>query len=83
MIFFAQKDAIRASFSRGEALGQQAKCLLLYRFEDNWARPIADIRTELGLVLQKNDSPLEITSELVDPALGNLAKGQAQRALTT
>ena len=33
----------------GKTLGKQAKCLLTYRFEDNWARPIDDVRAELGL----------------------------------
>ncbi len=40
------------NFRRGKALGKQAKCLIAYRFEENWARPIADIRFELGLVLE-------------------------------
>ncbi|WP_319421027.1 Coq4 family protein [Pleurocapsa sp. FMAR1] len=35
----------------GQALGKQAECLLTYRFEDNWARPIDNVRAELGLVL--------------------------------
>ena len=36
----------------GKELGKQAECLLIYRFEDNWARPIDDIRAELGLTLK-------------------------------
>ena len=35
----------------GKALGKQAECLLVYCFEDNWARPIDDVRAGLGLVL--------------------------------
>lgn len=35
----------------GRALGRQADCLLTYRFEDNWACPIDDVKTELGLIL--------------------------------
>ena len=34
----------------GKALGKQAKCLLAYRFEENWARPIDDVRAELRLI---------------------------------
>ena len=33
----------------GKALGKQAECLLAYRFEENWARPIDDVRAELRL----------------------------------
>ena len=40
----------------GKELGKQAKCLLTYHFEDNWARPIRDIRAELGLL--PNDEQL-------------------------
>ena len=36
----------------GKALGKQAECLIIYSFEDNWSRPIDDIRAELGLVLK-------------------------------
>ncbi|MEM8781040.1 MAG: Coq4 family protein [Cyanobacteria bacterium P01_G01_bin.49] len=46
-----QTQAILASARRGKEFGQQASCLLVYRFEENWERPIADIRAELGLVL--------------------------------
>ncbi|MBE9048790.1 hypothetical protein IQ255_31205 [Pleurocapsales cyanobacterium LEGE 10410] len=34
----------------GKVLGKQAECLLIYRFEDNWARPIDDVRAELKLL---------------------------------
>ena len=34
----------------GKALGKQAECLLVYPFEKNWARPINDVRAELGLL---------------------------------
>ena len=33
-------------------MGEQAQCLLVYRFEENWSRPIEEIRTELGLLLK-------------------------------
>ncbi|MBE9126631.1 MULTISPECIES: Coq4 family protein [unclassified Coleofasciculus] len=57
MIKPMQAKAIFASASRGKELGEQASCLLAYRFEENWARAIADIRSELGLVLK--DEQLE------------------------
>ena len=34
----------------GKALGKQAECLLAYRFEEDWARPIDDVRAELRLI---------------------------------
>ena len=52
LILRSQAQQIRANLDRGKALGEQAKCLLVYRFEDNWSRPIEDIRAELGLVLK-------------------------------
>ncbi|MBE9093020.1 Coq4 family protein [Tychonema sp. LEGE 07203] len=52
-----QAQAIFASARRGKELGEQATCLLTYRFEENWTRPIADIRAELGLILK--DEQLE------------------------
>jgi ubiquinone biosynthesis protein Coq4 len=38
----------------GKVLGKQADCLLNYRFEENWARPINDVRAELGLFLSND-----------------------------
>lgn len=52
LIFINQTKHMRANVRRGKALGKQAKCLLVYRFEENWARPISDIRSELGLILE-------------------------------
>ena len=52
LIFRSQAKQIRANLKRGKALGEQAQCLLAYRFEENWSRPIEDIRAELGLVLK-------------------------------
>lgn len=52
LIFINQAKQMRANIRKGKALGKKARCLLTYRFEDNWARPIADIRNELGLVLE-------------------------------
>ncbi|MGB7413010.1 MAG: Coq4 family protein [Thermosynechococcaceae cyanobacterium] len=73
LIFWGQRKAILANFSQGEWMGQQAECLLLYRFEDNWARPIADIRAELGLVLKE--------SVLTNKAVGHTPESQAQQTL--
>lgn len=47
----------RSFFRLGKVLGQQAQCLLTYRFEDNWERPIADVRSQLGLVLTTQQPP--------------------------
>lgn len=52
LIFINQAKQMRGNIRKGKALGKKAKCLLTYRFEDNWARPIADIRSELGLILE-------------------------------
>ncbi|MEO1592135.1 MAG: Coq4 family protein [Cyanobacteria bacterium J06632_22] len=38
---------IFANKRRGYRLGQQADCLLAYRFEENWAQPLDDIRCQL------------------------------------
>ncbi|NJR67442.1 MAG: hypothetical protein HC771_01355 [Synechococcales cyanobacterium CRU_2_2] len=51
LIFPAQAQQIRANMGLGAAIGQQAACVLAYPFEQNWARPIAEVRAELGLVL--------------------------------
>jgi len=40
-----------ADYRRGWALGKQAENILTYRFEDNWDKPIDEVRAELGLVL--------------------------------
>ncbi|MDJ0704512.1 MAG: Coq4 family protein [Leptolyngbyaceae cyanobacterium MO_188.B28] len=44
-----QRQAIAANLKLGAALGQQAKFLLGYRFEDHWSHPLTDIKAELGL----------------------------------
>ncbi|MEO0456614.1 MAG: Coq4 family protein [Cyanobacteria bacterium P01_A01_bin.114] len=49
LIFSTEADQMRANIRKGETLGQRASCLLAYPFEQNWSRPIAAIRTELGL----------------------------------
>ena len=43
-----------ANFRRGRSLGKQAKCLLTYRFADNWAKPVSEIRSEMGLSENSN-----------------------------
>ena len=55
LIFRSQAKQIRANFSRGKAIGEQAQCLLSYPFELNWSRPIEEIRVELRLVLKDAD----------------------------
>ena len=45
-----QIKKIWTSDRRGKQLGKQAKCLLTFPFEENWKRPIEDLRLELGLV---------------------------------
>ena len=52
LIFRSQAEQIRTNLSRGKVIGEQAECLLVYPFEENWSRPIEEIRTELGLVLK-------------------------------
>ncbi|NJN12403.1 MAG: hypothetical protein HC836_19475 [Richelia sp. RM2_1_2] len=54
-----QIKKIIANIRRGKTLGKQAKCLLAYRFEDNWVRQISDIRSELGLVLEDDLDAVE------------------------
>lgn len=56
VILFRQGKQIRENFSRGEALGKQAKLLLAYDFERNWAKPIDEIRREQGLTLPFADA---------------------------
>lgn len=59
---------------RGKALGKQAECLLIYRFEKNWVRPIADIRDELGLVLEDDELNTEVGSAIkVGQSQGTIA----------
>ncbi|MGF1603603.1 MAG: hypothetical protein ACFCU8_16585 [Thermosynechococcaceae cyanobacterium] len=43
---------------------------MAYPFEENWARPIANIRAELGLI--STDNPLE--GQATDAISHNLAK---------
>lgn len=52
LFFINQSQQMRANVRKGKALGKKARCLLTYRFENNWARAIADIRNELGLILE-------------------------------
>ena len=54
-----QIKKIFANRNRGKVLGKQAQCLLVYPFEDNWSRPIDDIRAELGLILEDEQSDTE------------------------
>ncbi|EAW35486.1 Transposase, IS605 OrfB [Lyngbya sp. PCC 8106] len=45
-----QIPQIFTNLRRGRELGKQAKILLNYRFEENWERPLTEIKAELGLV---------------------------------
>ncbi len=58
-----QINKILADNRRGKVLGKQAKCLLAYRFEENWARQISDIRSELGLVLGNEQLEEEVRNQ--------------------
>ena len=71
LIFRSQAKQIRANFSRGKAVGEQAQCLLAYPFEANWSRPIDDLRTELGLVLK--DKQLNQRRNATDNKLPEIA----------
>ncbi len=44
-----QRSQITAARTLGTHLGQQAKMLLAFPFEDHWAMPIADLRIRLAL----------------------------------
>ena len=63
-----------SDFCRGRALGKQANCLLTYRFEENWARPIDEVRAELGLSLGRGSG-----REVDHPSV----EGQTQSAIAT
>ncbi len=45
----SQTKVIFANAHRGKLLGKQAQFLLNYHFEDNWQRPIDEVRKELGI----------------------------------
>ena len=44
-----QVSKIFENIRKGRELGKQAKFLLNYRFEENWQRPLSEIKAELGL----------------------------------
>ena len=71
LIFRSQAKQIRTNLNRGKAIGEQAECLLIYPFEDNWSRPIEEIRSELGLVL--NNEQLNTKANAVDNKLPEIA----------
>jgi len=64
LLFWSQRHQMRANLYRGKALGKQAGCLLTYEFEKDWARPIANIRAELGLVLANEQLEKEASSAI-------------------
>ena len=45
-----QIPQIFRNLRRGRELGKQANFLLNYRFEENWERPLAEIKAELGII---------------------------------
>ncbi|MEL6929821.1 MAG: Coq4 family protein [Cyanobacteria bacterium J06600_6] len=46
-----QIKAILTNLERGKLMGQQARFLLNYRFEDCWSQPLDSLRQELGIRL--------------------------------
>ena len=66
LIFRDRAKQIKANFSRGKAIGEQAQCLLAYPFEANWSQSIEDIRTELGLVLDSQQFDTETNNTTSD-----------------
>lgn len=43
------KEEIDATVEMGRRMGREADFVLAYRFEDNWEKPIEEVRKELGL----------------------------------
>lgn len=62
LIFWRQRQRMRANIRRGKALGAQADCLLAYPFEQNWGRPIAAVRADLRLALADDLSKPQATA---------------------
>lgn len=56
-----------ANFRRGRSLGKQANCLLTYRFAENWAKPVSEIRAEMGLIEKSNPVTREVGNALAQP----------------
>jgi ubiquinone biosynthesis protein Coq4 len=42
-------EPLLTALARGFALGLQSPCVIAYRLEDGWDRPLADWQRELGL----------------------------------
>ena len=42
-------EPLLTALARGFVLGLQAPCVIAYRLEDGWDRPLADWQRELGL----------------------------------
>ncbi|MGB3694959.1 MAG: Coq4 family protein [Spirulinaceae cyanobacterium] len=66
LIFLSQAEQIRTNLRRGKAIGEQAQCLLAYRFEENWERSIADIRSELGLAFADEQIERELNTAITN-----------------
>ena len=56
-----------ANFRRGRSLGKQAKCLLTYRFAENWTKPVSEIRAETGLIEKFDSVTQEVGDVLAQP----------------
>lgn len=78
LLFWGQRRQIKANLQMGKALGEQAQCLLSCRIEDRWAQPLADVRSELGLILDESD-----VAARCDRKAANTRHEQTQRALLT
>lgn len=72
LIFRSQAEQIRTNLGRGKAIGEQAECLLVYPFEDNWSRPIEDVRAELRLILE-DELDKEAKSAIAEVEKGRVA----------
>ena len=46
---FLGAGKMATALARGFGLGLQAPCVIAYRLEDGWDRPLADWQRELGL----------------------------------
>ncbi|MEO0374874.1 MAG: Coq4 family protein [Cyanobacteria bacterium P01_A01_bin.17] len=80
LLFWGQKRQIKAHLQTGKALGEQAQCLLAYRLEDHWTRPLVDVRSELGLILDEGDVP-EVRCDRNNNSAKNTRDDPAQEAL--
>lgn len=69
LIFWSQRQQIQANIRRGQALGKQATCLLVYLFEQDWQRSIQEVRAQLGLLA--NDPPEQINRDRLNSGMSD------------